>query len=39
MPKRVDLKPLVDELGVLDDAIADGFVGVVGVVVDMNLNN
>lgn len=36
MPKRVELKPLADELGVLDDSIVDGLVGVV---VDMNLNN
>lgn len=33
---RVELKPLVDEFGGLDDSIVDGFVGVV---VDMNLNN
>lgn len=36
MPKRVELKPLADELGVLDDSIGDGLVGVA---VDMNLNN
>lgn len=36
MPKRVELKPLVDELGVLDDSIVDGFVGVV---MDTNSNN